>query len=164
MTRLLDSYSAILILSIASVAVLPSCVSPQQQQQEARLQRERDEKQRSKEHQESLKRIRDQFTPKDPTPEDEALTKQRSNAYYTGLIASIRSLDDGVTPADAVARAAVSENISLMRAWKRAQMANLARPSAWAAEKIESAINSLPSKGLLDEATSIVLRHRNGTL
>jgi hypothetical protein len=163
----LGSYVGIIILSTASITILPSCVSSKKQH-EARLQRERDERDRSdqwiKKQQESLQRMRDELTPKDPTPEDEVLTKQRSMAYYSGLITSIRSLDDGVTSADAVARAAVNENIDFMRDWKRAQMANLARPSARAAEMVESAINKLPSQGLLDEATSIVLRYRKNRL
>jgi hypothetical protein len=162
MTRLLGSCRAILIFSFAFLTVLPSCVSSKQQE-EARLQRERYDKEWSEkliEHQERLQRMRDEWTPKDPTPEDEALTEQRCTAYYRGLVASIRSLDDGVTSADVVARAAVNENIDLLRAWKRAQMANLARPSARAAESVESSINSLPSKGLLDDATSVVLRVR----
>lgn len=160
----LGSCVAIVILSIVSLAGLQSCVSSKEQS-EAQLQRERDEKARRdqwiREQDERMQRLRDELTPENPTPEDKALTKQRSNAYYTGLIASIQALDDGVSSADAVARAAVNENIDLMRAWKRAQLANQARPSARAAEMVESAINKLPSQALLDEATFIVLRFRN---
>ena len=77
---------------------------------------------------------------------------------------SIKELDDGISPADSIAKAAVSENIDELRSWKRAQMAHLARPSEWTKQRVEQSIIGLPSKGLLDEATSIVLRHRKGTL
>jgi hypothetical protein len=115
-------------------------------------------------HQRALKNITDQYTPKDPTPQDLALTKERSIIYYRGLIKSIKELDDGISPADAIAKAAVSENIDELRSWKRAQMAHLARPSEWTRQRVKQGILSLPSKGLLDEATSIVLRHRKGAL
>jgi hypothetical protein len=146
---------------------LTSCVSQARLEQE-RLEREKQRKaesdRQSAEYQNSLQRIKDQYTPKDPTPQDLALAKERSLIYYRGLLKSIRELDDGISPADAIASAAVSENIDELKSWKRAQMAHLARPSDWTARQVEESINSLPSKGLVDEATSIVLRHRKGTL
>jgi hypothetical protein len=144
-----------------------SCAS-QSRLEEERLERERQRKEESdrrlESHQRALKNITNQYTPKDPTPQDLALTKERSVIYYRGLIKSIRELDDGISPADAIAKAAVSENIDELRSWKRAQMAHLARPSEWTRQRVEQGILSLPSKGLLDEATSIVLRHRKGSL
>ena len=148
-------------------AIITSCVSQAQLDQE-RLEREKKRKEESDrrlaEHKKSLQRIKDQYTPKDPTPQDLALSKEKSLVYYRGLVASIKELDDGISPADAIAKAAVSENIKELRSWKRAQMAHLARPSEWTTQRVEKSIISLPSKGLLDEATSIVLRHRKGTL
>ena len=144
-----------------------SCVSPSQLE-EKRSERERQRKvesdHRLQEYQRSLQNITDQYTPKDPTPQDLSLTKERSNIYCRGLIKSIRELDDGISPADAIAKAAVSENIDELRSWKRAQTAHLARPSTWTKQRVEQLILSLPRQANLDEATSVVLRHRKGTL
>lgn len=154
-------------LAILCSGFFVSCVS-QRHLEEERLERERQLKiesdRRSEEHQRTLKNITNQYTPKDPTQQDIALTKERSLIYYRGLVKSIKELDDGISPADAIAKAAVSENIDELRSWKRAQMAHLARPSEWTKQRVEQSIISLPSKGLLDEATSIVLRYRKGTL
>ena len=132
------------------------------------MERERKRKEESdrflENHKSTLKNITNQYTPKDPTPQDLALADERSRLYYRGLIKSIRELDDGISPADAIASAAVSENIDELRSWKRAEMAHLARPSEWTRQRVEQGILSLPSKSLLDEATSIVLRHRKGSL
>ena len=152
---------------LVSSSILTSCVSQSQLDQE-RLERENRRQEESDrrlaEHKKSLQKIKDQYTPKDPTPQDLTLAKEKSLLYYRGLVASIKELDDGISPADAIAKAAVSENIKKLRSWKRAQMAHLARPSEWTAQQVERSIVRLPSKGLLDEATSIVLRHRKGTL
>lgn len=148
---------------LAACVMLMGCATRVSEEQRKREYEERSAQQLAS-HKAELKRIEEQYTPKDPTPEDLALTKERSLKYYSGLVRSIKAIDDGVTPADSVARAAVSENIDLLRSWKRAQMAHLARLSEWTAQEVETAINGLPSKGLLDEATSIVLRKRAGTL
>ena len=150
-----------ILFSFVGIA-LAGCttVSNEQRQKEYEEQSAR----RLEERKVQLKQIKDQYIPKDSTAEDLALAKKLSGEYYSGLIKSISAIDDGISPADSVARAAVSENIDLMRSWKRAQMAHLARPSAWTAQEVEKAIVNLPSKGLIDEATSIVLRMRKSTL
>lgn len=166
MTNLaLNNLGTVQILVCILAFALTSCaVNSEAVRAEERRKREEESERRIREHKAQLERITAQYTPKDPTPEDVALANEKRNIYYAGLIRSIRAIDDSVTPADAVGRAAVSENIDELRAWKRAQMAHLARPSEWAAQEVAKSIAGLPSKGLLDEATSIVLRSRKGTL
>lgn len=98
--------------------------------------------------------------PKGLTPEEKALSDQLSKEYYTGLVASIQSLDDGISPAESIARAAISQNIQLMKDWKRAQMANILREFPGSGLKIENAISELPSRGHIDEAMAAVLMLR----
>lgn len=118
-----------------------------------------DERQRI--HKAQLDAIKERYTIKEPTAEEAALTKTRSRAYYAGLISSIRQLDDGVSPASTVARAAISDNIDLMRSWKEAQLAPHAKVDRLA---VETALTKLPPQSLVDEATAIVLRNRKGDL
>lgn len=115
-------------------------------------------------HQEQFQKIKEYWTIKDPTPEDKALEETKMLAYYTGLVRSIKSLDDSSTAADVVAKAAISENIKELREWKGAQLANVARTNEYGARKVDQALNQLPSEGLLNEATSLVLRNRAGNL
>jgi hypothetical protein len=98
--------------------------------------------------------------PKGLTPEEKALSDQLSKEYYTGLVASIQSLDDGISPAESIARAAISQNIQLMKDWKRAQMAGILREFPGSGLKIENAISELPSRGHIDEAMAAVLTLR----
>lgn len=106
------------------------------------------------------KQIHERYAVKDPTPEDVALTKERYVIYYNGLIRSIRMIDDGISPADSIARAAVNENLEHLRSWKRADTAHFARPSEETAQMVERALNDLPTRHFIDDATSLVLRIR----
>lgn len=119
---------------------------------------------RSAEHKKQMKKIEDEYAPKVQTQADKEKADRECDLYYAGLVRSIKSLDDKVSRADSVGRAAISENLDQLKAWKRASMAHEARASEWANKTLEDSIAKLPGRNLLDEAASIVLRNRNGTL
>ena len=115
-------------------------------------------------YQAELEKAREHWTTKEPTAEEKAITQQKLIAYYAGLTQSIKALDDGTSPADVVAKAAVSENAKKLREWKAAELANVARTNDYEAQQVAASLNTLPSPGLLNEATSLVLRNRKGAL
>ena len=111
-----------------------------------------------------LQKTKDYWTIKEPSPEEKAITETKMVAYYSGLVRSIKALDDGSSAADVIAKAAVSDNIRQLREWKEAQVANVTRTNEYGARTAEQMLNELPSEGILNEATSLVLRHRRGNL
>jgi len=93
------------------------------------------------------------------TPADKADADQKAQIYYDGLIASVAKLDDGTSDAATVGKAAVSQNISKLREWKKAQLIHWWRNPAFR-DKVESSLLDLPNTAQWDEATSAVLEVR----
>jgi len=145
-------------LMLATLTLLLASCAVRQQPPEQRSQWQ------APNYQAELEKARDSWTIKEPTAEEKAITQQKLIAYYAGLTQSIKALDDGTSPADVVAKAAVSENAKKLRTWKAAELANVARTNDYGAQQVAASLNTLPSPGLLNEATSLVLRNRKGAL
>jgi len=108
----------------------------------------------------TLREIQEKYTAKELTAEEKADVKEKSQAYYEGMVRSIVSLDDKTTDAETIGRAAISANIDKLRAWKRAQMQNLSRISEVTRLQVESGVIGLPSPAQIDEASMMVLTLR----
>jgi hypothetical protein len=105
-------------------------------------------------------KVKPPLKPKGLTPEEKALSDQLARAYYTGLVASIRSLDDGISPAESIGRAAISENIQLLRDCKRADRVDLVSELQASTLLYEQMLSDLPSRSFIDNATTFVLKVR----
>jgi hypothetical protein len=93
------------------------------------------------------------------TAEDEAQTHAARTRYVEALKRSVANLDDGVTPANEVGRAAIYASLPELRAWRRAATAHLVNNER-DRSLIEPLVNRPPSEQDLATATSLVLRAR----
>ncbi len=150
-----------IVAQLASLTILVSCSTAETEKE--RIKREQEHRdffaRKAEESREQTRKIKERFTPKESTPEEKAIISERSRAYYEGVVASILSLDDGVSPASTIARAAVSENLELLRAWKRAQLAPFVGTPG-GESVVRRAIAALPGSSFIDSATTAVLRIR----
>lgn len=146
------------------VLVPASCETAKQREDIRRQEEEKRNAESAKRHLESLEAIKKRFEIPVPTKEEDNLRKKYWVLYYGGLIQSIKSLDDSVSPADTIGRAAVSDNFDALRKWKTAAVAHYLRQGALERSFFDKLINSLPTQAVLDDATSLVLRNRKGTL
>ena len=145
-----------------SVMILSSCVDHAQIESD-RLANERKNKEQTRRLLEDYHREIKQYQPKEATGEEQANAEKIKQLYYQSLVASIVKLDDGITPADAIAKAAVLDNLDnldKLRAWKRADMAHLSRTSEWFAKGVDRAVLQLPSENHYNETTLLVLKYR----
>jgi len=99
------------------------------------------------------------FSPRSPTPEEENAANAADDAYSSGLLKSIKQLDDGVSPAESIGRAAVYDNIELWRAWKRVALAHLIDGDKGDSFRLEKRLAN-PPQGAIDFATVCVLKMR----
>jgi hypothetical protein len=153
------------VLAAVAFITLASCessskIKAQRRQEQAPAEEQTPKSEAKQDHFTIPQKSETKVAPKGLTLEEKALAKRLSRAYYMGLIASIRSLDDGISPAESIARAAISQNIQRMRDWKRAQMADILREFPGSGLQIEQAIFELPSRIHIDEAMAAVLTLR----
>jgi hypothetical protein len=82
--------------------------------------------------------------------------------YHSGLVSSIARLDDEKTPANEVGKAAVYDNLELLRKWMLAAVGHIGRRDAHSAELMDQLIREkTPSERDFASATSIVLEKRS---
>ncbi|MES2920078.1 MAG: hypothetical protein V4819_00930 [Verrucomicrobiota bacterium] len=106
----------------------------------------------------SRKKI-DPFTIK-PTPEQQAKAEAATDAYFRAMRKTIVELDDGRTSPDVIGRAAVSQNIILLREKVVAQSIHFKEESWIGEEVVNEKLAKLPESGDFDMATSMVLKLR----
>ena len=141
----------------------PSCASQVDQQLLDEAQRN-GAALRSRAHLEHLESIRKAGEIQPQTKEEAMDEKIKMVAYYDKLVKSIRDLDDGTSPANVIGRAAVAENVSALKTFKTASVAHLRRSAPAHSARVDEVIESLPRPSQIDDATTMVLRHRKGTL
>ena len=114
-----------------------------------------------KKSQESLRNQKKWLTPSDPTDQQKRDAKSLSRIYYIGVADSVAELDDGVSPADVIARAAIGMNRGKLIAWKTKSTEHFRVVARRIGEDIDSDLRrSLPSRVHVNEATAMVLKHR----
>ena len=150
------------ILPLLLILILPGCESAGSLQQQ-QLDKAEAARKSAEEHQQTLRDIRESANIGERTPEEEENVREKMEIYVKALVESVRKLDDNTSPADVIARAAVSENIGALRAQRRAQFAHIARHSSLAAEKVREGMARIPTQSDINEATSVVLRVRKSS-
>ncbi len=99
------------------------------------------------------------------SPEQKSAASIATKEYFDALRLTIAEIDDGTSPADVIARAAVARHVSLLRAATRAQVAHISQSSALANQWSEEIIATLPRQEEISGATYLVLQSRkNRTL
>lgn len=97
---------------------------------------------------------------REQTRTEKLKAEQAADKYFAALWKSIGSIDDGVSSPDLVAKAAIAENHSLLRAKFAAQCSHI-RDSSWLGEKMfNERMAALPTPYDVHFATNIVLRYR----
>jgi hypothetical protein len=83
-----------------------------------------------------------------------------SAEYLLALRKSIQSLDDNRSSADVIARAAVEENIELLRERDRKLMESISKYSPTAAIQVAEYLRKIPTEDHISVATYMVLKLR----
>ncbi|NJM38797.1 MAG: hypothetical protein HC845_13525, partial [Akkermansiaceae bacterium] len=87
------------LILLFAVLALSACAARREEERQARLAQYRAESDaRLAKHKIEMKKIEEQYAPKVQTSEDKAKADRECYLYYAGLVKSIKSLDDNVSP------------------------------------------------------------------